>query len=136
MESQEEFLGLQALAHTHCVCTVTFSLDPWSWHNNSPAACATWQFLLPTGQSEFPSLQKACECYSPSPHKWPHVPSSPSQMLSSCLSSYRKSSQVAPLIFLFTALTTQSCPPKLVSFSHPHIVNCLKAGSQNIANVC
>lgn len=28
MESQEQFLGLQALAHTHCICTVTFSLDP------------------------------------------------------------------------------------------------------------
>lgn len=138
-ESQEQFLGLQALAHahhTHCICAVTFSLDPWSWHNYSPASCATWQFFLPAEQSEFPSLQKAYQLYPPSPCKWSHLPSSPSQTLSSCLTSYRKSSQVAPLIFLFTALTTQSCSLKLVSFPHPHIVNCLRTASQKIANVC
>lgn len=82
MESQEQFLGLRALAHTHhthCICAVTFSLGPWSWHKKSPASCATWQLFLPARQTEFPSLQKSLQFYPPSPRKWSHSPSSPSQ---------------------------------------------------------
>lgn len=64
---------------------------------------------------------------SPSPRKLSHLPSQPSHMISSYYPSFRKSSQITPLLFLVTALTTQHCLLKLVSLPRPQSVCCLRA---------
>ena len=64
----------------------------------------------------------------PRPQKWSHLPSQPSHMISSYFPSFRKSSQIIPLLFLFTTFTIQCCSLKLVSLLRPQTVHCLRAG--------
>lgn len=136
-EFQEQFLGLQGpCPHTLYLPCEILTGPPESAQEpcllcHLAALSTHWAVRIPLWPKSIPISSSF-----PSPYKLSHLPLQPSHMISSYFPSFRKSSQITPLTFLFSALTPQHCSLKLVSLPRPQTVHGLRTEVLKVANVC
>lgn len=123
MKSQEQFLGLQSLTHTNCICTVKLTGPPEAGTIPLPPILLGSSSYPPGSLNSSLSKKHANLISISKSHKLSYLLSHPSHMLNSSLTSYRNLFSTVPLSFLFTALSTRYCSLKLVSFPQPQIVS-------------